>query len=79
MSIWPSGKTPAGGGQRLPTPEQVLANADHLLSRIYALAGDVGDELRSDVSQPWTAEQSARKRRMFEALDAVKREINETR
>ncbi len=67
----------APGG--LPTPVRVLANAQQILSEIYALAGDVGDELRSDTRVPWTAEQAKKKQELFAVVSAIKERINQAR
>lgn len=88
-NVWPDLaeliRTPSGSrkdgpvSSGLPDPETVLRNAQGLLSKIYALAGDCGDELRSDVSVPWTAEQAEQKRQVFAALAAIKEQVNGTR
>lgn len=63
----------------LPSPAEVLANTQRILSQIYALAGDVGDELRSDTRTAWTAEQAGQKRELFAVVSAIKDLINQAR
>jgi hypothetical protein len=65
----------------LPTPEEMIANADWELSKAYRALGDAADWLRSDwkPSTSLTPGQVRRVARMRKAIADAKSAINEGR
>lgn len=66
----------------LPTREDMLRNAQAQLSVAYKALGDAADWLRSDwrpIDTSLTKEQAEHRKRMFEAIDRAKAEINRAR
>ena len=64
----------------LPTPDEMLRNAEVEMTRAYAALGDAADWLRSDwrpVGSSLTDRQAQRKTAMFRAIQAAKDAINE--
>lgn len=69
-------------GRRLPTVEQILANATTELDRAYQALGDAADWLRSDwhpAGSPLTDKQARQRTRTLTAIDRAKAEINRAR
>ncbi len=66
----------------LPTPDEMLANAEADLNRAYAALGDAADWLRSDwrpVGSELTDVQAKRKTAMFRAIQTAKNAINDAK
>jgi hypothetical protein len=63
----------------LPTPDEMLASAERELTNALRALGDAADWLRSDwrpIGSPLTAEQAARRSRMFHEIAEAKGAIN---
>jgi hypothetical protein len=66
----------------LPTPDEILANAQHELDKAYRALGDAADWLRSDwkpVGSSLTTEQAKRRTAMQKAIASAKTAINKGR
>lgn len=64
---------------KLPTAEEMLANADAKLREAYAALGDAADWLRSDwtpLNSTLTGEQARRRSAMRQAITAAQAAIN---
>lgn len=64
---------------RLPTPAEIIANANAELTTAYRALGDARDWLLSDWDVQPTAEQAETIRRMRSAISNAKVAINEGR
>jgi hypothetical protein len=68
--------------RKLPTADEMLAQADAELSVAYKALGDAADWLRSDwtpIGSPLTKRQADRRTAMRKAIVAAKDAINEAR
>lgn len=66
----------------LPTPDEMLANAQAELDKAYRALGDAADWLRSDwrpIGSSLTTEQARRRTAMQKAITAAKTSINRGR